>query len=130
MTPLKLKITKEKFAICKLNSMEHISDLFEKGNFISITKTEEEISLICREEDTPHLTGMKVENDWQYIMIEGPLDISMVGVIAGFSEIFKNKGIPIFVLSTYNTDYIFIKQRHISDAIRALKEANHEVHEE
>jgi len=63
--------------------------------------------------------------DWRIIKVEGPLDFSMVGVIADLSSIFKKKNILIFTISTYDTDYILVKQKDLTAGIQALTENGH-----
>jgi len=94
------------------------------GDFYSITKTIDEISVVARQSDV--IEGyMECNKDWRIVRIEGSLDFSLVGIIADISAIFKNKNISIFTISTYDTDYFLIKQKDLDTAIQALIENNH-----
>jgi hypothetical protein len=65
--------------------------------------------------------------DWRIIKIAGPLDLSLIGIIAEISTILKNTNIPIFTISTFDTDYILVKQKDLEVSIKALIERGHKV---
>jgi hypothetical protein len=65
--------------------------------------------------------------DWRIMKIEGPLDLTIVGLIAGVAGVFKDAGVPIFTMSTYDTDYIMVKEQDLGAGIRALEASGHEV---
>ncbi len=96
---------KDDFAICKIDNVE-MADLCDKYAFLS--KTDDEISLVCRSSRVPQ-RAIKTEHGYKALRISGELDFGMVGVIAKISAVLAQAGIAIFVISTYNTDYIFIK---------------------
>jgi len=89
------------------------------SDFYSITKTRDELSVVAIQ--TELNSGDFVCNkDWRIIKIEGPLDFSLVGIIADISEVFKKVNIPIFTLSTYDTDYFLVKQVDLNTGIQEL----------
>ena len=71
--------------------------------------------------------AISVSRDWRLIKIKGPLDFSLTGVIAEIAAILKVVNIPIFVLSTYNTDYFLVKHDRLSAAVKALGETGHTI---
>ena len=118
---MKLNILKDRFSICKLKSTEHI-DLSIKYSFAAVT--DEEISLVCPHEKCPSDTLAR-EDGWRGLRIEGSLDFSLVGVLAKISSVLTEGGISIFVVSTFNTDYIFIKEENLSLAAILLEKADY-----
>ena len=65
--------------------------------------------------------------DWRILKISGPLDLSLIGIIAEISKILEEKNIPIFTISTYDTDYFLVKENDLSKAIKALREKGHQI---
>lgn len=94
------------------------------SEFYSITKTKDELSVVAGQTD-PVSETIAYSTDWRILKIIGPLDLDMIGVIAGISNILKEHKISIFTISTFDTDYILVKQKDLSDAIFALSENNH-----
>lgn len=123
---LKLTILQGKYAICRLSPTAALPHWLVKAEFFSVTRTREELSVVALQ-DEPVSEEITCSRDWRILKIEGPLDLSMIGLIAGVSEIFKDAGIPIFTLSTYDTDYILIKEDNLRKGIRALEGNGHDV---
>ncbi|MHA1721167.1 MAG: ACT domain-containing protein [Promethearchaeia archaeon] len=123
MPKLDLVILKEKFAICQLTPKDPIPDLTLLGDFWSITKTNEEISIIVPEKLVP--LKCKTERGWRAIKIIGPLYFSLTGIIASLSTVLAKAGISIFAFSTYNTDYILVKEKNLELSKQFLKENGH-----
>ncbi len=95
------------------------------GEFVSITRTAEELSVVCVEDRVPD--DAAAERGWRCLRVAGPLDFEQVGVIASIAEPLREAGIPIFVVSTYDTDYLLIKASRLEKSIAALRDAGHEV---
>lgn len=96
--------------------------------FYFIGKTDEELSLVCRTEDTPANTTER-DDGWRGFRIEGVLDFSLIGILSKISTILAENQIGIFAVSTYNTDYILVKTENFDRAIGALIVAGYEVEE-
>jgi uncharacterized protein len=125
---LRLKVFPNKYAICRFNPHAAIPGWLARTEFFSVTRTAEELSVVALqeiavEEDTA------CSRDWRIMKIEGPLDLTIVGLIAGVAGVFKDAGVPIFTMSTYDTDYIMVKEQDLASGIRALQAAGHEVAE-
>lgn len=103
--------------VCKLKSEKDI-DLTKKFYFVG--KTDEEISLVCLTEDTPTDT-LEREDGWRAFRIQGVLDFSLIGILAKISTILAENKIGIFVVSTFNTDYILVKKENIDRALALLE---------
>ncbi len=104
------------FTVCKIEDTEE-PDL--RKAFFFLEKTDEEISLVCRTEDTPEKT-LECEHGWKAFRVKGTLDFSLVGILAEISGILAAEGISIFAVSTYNTDYILVKEENFERALGIL----------
>ncbi len=111
--------------VCKTASMAQI-DL--SAGFFFIGRTDEEISLVCRTEDVP-ATVTERDDGWRGFRIVGILDFSLVGILARISGILAEAGISIFAVSTFNTDYVLVKQEKFAQALEVLEAAGYEVKE-
>ena len=122
---MKLNVLPWDLTVCKTASAEGI-DL--SAGFYFIGKTDEEVSLVCRTEDTPTDTLAR-EDGWRGFRVAGVLDFSLTGVLAKLSAVLAEQGIGIFAVSTYNTDYILVKREDLGRALAALAAAGYEVAE-
>lgn len=116
---LLLSILKDKFAVCRLESNEQIPAWVMNSSFYSISKTAEELSIVCSEKDVPDF--IKSEKDWRAIKIEGELDFSQTGILASIAFPLAESNISIFAVSTFNTDYILVKNGNLEKALKVLK---------
>ena len=119
---MKLKELPFDLTVCKAASM---ADIRMDAGFFLIGRTDEEISLVCRTEDTPAETTAR-EDGWRGFRIEGILDFSLTGILARISGILAEAGIGIFAVSTYNTDYVLVKKENMRRAMEALAAAGYE----
>ena len=118
---MELKIIKYPLTICKVKS---IADTDLSREFFFIGKTDEEISLVCITDDTPEKT-LERDDGWRGFRIEGTLDFSLTGILSKISGILTDNEIGIFAVSTYNTDYILVKEEQFDRAVRALEAAGY-----
>ena len=109
----------QEFSICKVADYTQI-DL--ESPFVFTGSTDEEKSLVCPTELVPQNT-VKRDDGWKSLRINGLLDFSLVGVLARISTILAENSIGIFAVSTFNTDYIFVKKCNFDKAIQALEDA-------
>jgi len=123
MKRMKLEKLPYELTVCKLTAAAEI-DL--TGNFFFVGRTDEEISLVCRTEDTPANTAGR-EDGWRAFRIQGVLDFSLTGVLARLSGILAENDIGIFAVSTFNTDYILVKAENLDRAMTALAAAGYDV---
>jgi hypothetical protein len=122
---LTMKLLKEKYGVCRLNETELIPEWTKNSDFFSITKTADELSIVCFEDSIPN--DIKCEKDWRILKVEGPLDFSLIGILSSISTILAQTGISIFAISTYDTDYILVKNKDIDNAIDSLIKESYEV---
>jgi len=123
MPDIKLTTTPWQLAICKLSDMV-IPEWARASGFVCFTRTPQEFSLVCEAECVPD--QVLAERGWRSITVVGPLDFSMVGIIAGMTHILAAARISVFVISTYNTDYLLVKADRLEAAADVLKSAGYE----
>lgn len=122
---LTMKLLNEKYGVCRLDKNELIPKWAQNSDFFSITRTNDELSIVCSQVNIP--SDIKYEKDWRILKILGPLDFSLIGILSSISTILAQKGISIFAISTYDTDYILVKNKDIDNAIAALIAERYEV---
>ena len=123
---MNLIVLAKKYSIYRFNNDCVLPDWIYLSDFYSITKTKDELSVITIQ------TKLISENiacnkDWRILKIVGPLDFSLTGIIADISNILKEKKISIFTISTYDTDYIMVKQKDLNIGIKALKNKGYKI---
>lgn len=109
---MKLEFLEGKFSICKLPNCEFVN--WEK-EFLHFSKTDNEISLLCQTEATP-VNAINAEHGYVGFRVKGSLDFALTGILSPIAGILAEAAIPIFVVSTYDTDYIFIKEVDVKKA--------------
>ena len=120
---MKLKRMERDFTVCRVAEEKEI-DLTKEFCFVG--KTDEEISLVCVTEDVPEHT-LQREDGWKAFRIEGELDFSLIGILAGISALLAKAKIGIFVVSTYGTDYVLVKKVQYEKALETLAGAGYEI---
>ena len=113
---MELKKLAYAFTVCKISDIATVDTAAE---LFFIGKTEEEVSLVCKTEDAPAQTLAR-DDGWRGIRVQGTLDFSLIGVLSKLSGILAEHKIGIFAVSTYNTDYIFVKEENFEKALAAL----------
>ena len=111
-----LKRIEDKLTVCKV---AEITDVDLDADLFFIGKTDEELSLVCRTEDTPENT-VERDDGWRGFRIQGTLDFSLIGILSKLSGILAEQKIGIFAVSTYNTDYILVKEENHERALTVL----------
>lgn len=120
---MKLKQIEGNFSICQLSDLPEFG---KEQEFFFCGKTDEEISLVCRTEEVPE-NMLSREDGWRAFRIQGVLDFSLIGVLAKISSLLAEGGIGIFVVSTYNTDYVLTKQKDYERALDILTQAGYSI---
>lgn len=118
---ISLKKLDQEFAICKLAPDSLIPDWIWESSFYTITKTADELSLVCEQDKVIPHPSMKQENGWKCLQVVGPLDFSLTGILSSIAQPLADNKISIFAISTYDTDYILIKKEHFEDAQDVLQ---------
>ena len=120
---MKLKRLRCDLTVCKV---QNITDIDLNADLYFIGRTDEEISLVCKTEDTPEKTTHR-DDGWKGFRIEGVLDFSLIGILSKLSGILAANGISIFAVSTYNTDYILVKKENDARALSILAKEGYTV---
>ena len=132
---LQLQILPDEFVVMRFRGpVEGLSSLLNSvsESLFSVTRTPEEISVVCNSGhsfDAESLTELLCEKEanWRAIKVIGPLDFSMVGVLAGLATSLANAGVSLFCLSTFLTDYILVKDQDLTVAVQSLQESGYEI---
>lgn len=114
---MEIKIIDEDFSVCKVRDLKQVNT---EEDFCFTAKTDEELSLVCKTQCVPDDT-LSREDGWKAFRIEGELDFSLIGILAKISGLLARERIGIFVISTYNTDYVLTKKADFDQAIQALE---------
>ena len=122
---LTLSILPETLVICQMDKDARIPDWLLASTFYSITKTAEEQSIVCPQTNVPE--GIKKDEGWRCLKVEGPLDFSATGILASLTMPLAKEGISVFAMSTYNTDYLLVKERHLEKAVQILSQNEHRI---
>lgn len=120
---MKLKQIEGNFSICQLSDLPEFG---KEQEFFFCGKTDEEVSLVCRTEEVPE-NMLSREDGWRAFRIQGVLDFSLIGVLAKIFSLLAEGGIGIFVVSTYNTDYVLTKQKDYERALEILAQAGYSI---
>ena len=121
-----LRVLPDRLAVCRLPADAPWPHPPDGTSFYSATRTDAETSVVCLEDAAPE--GSRVEPDWRALEVAGPLDFGMVGVMAALTAPLADVEVSVFVLSTYDTDYVLVHAAALERAVVALRTAGHRVH--
>lgn len=124
---LDFTILKDTYAIYRFGKDSSVPDWIDNSDFYSLTRTQDELSIVCKQVDITLEDKIMIDKHWRILKINGPLDLSLIGIIANISDLFKRNKISIFPISTYDTDYILIKNPNLDKAITVLKNKGHKI---
>ncbi len=120
---LKLELLEGRYAVVRLDAGERPPAWAAEGPFVSITRTEAELSVVCPEEAVP--ADAQAERGWRCLRVAGPLGFGMTGILASLAGPLASSGVSIFVVSTYDTDYLLVQDRDLDRGADALTRAGH-----
>lgn len=106
-------------AICRMEKNSQIPSWAKKSSFFSISKTDDELSIVCEEKNVP--AEIKSEKNWRGLKVEGPLDFSLTGILASLANPLAAAKISIFAISTFDTDYVLMKNEKLGAAVKILR---------
>lgn len=119
-----LTLLPDSFAVCRLPPDAPMPS-WPKGPFVSITRSSDELSIVCPDDAVPG--GVRCERGWRCLKVQGPFGLTAVGVLASLVGPLAEAGVSVFVVSTFDTDYILVKGEALSRAIEALGRAGHAI---
>jgi hypothetical protein len=126
-----LTLLPERHAICRLDARAPVPGWAVQSAFFSITRTADELSIVCLQQALPEHTpeGLRIEPGWRAFMVDGPLDFALTGVLRSIAAPLAEAGVSIFTLSTFDTDYVLVREAQLQPALTALARADHTVRE-
>jgi|GEM_PF-820513 len=125
MKKLTLTLLPEMFGIYRLRPSENIPAWAFESAFFSITRTSRELSIVCPDRRIP--SGVAGSRRWRALSVKGTLDFTEIGVIASLAVPLKEARVPIFVISTFDTDYLLVRERHLKTAVDVLSHEGHRI---
>lgn len=124
---LELSVLAERFAVCRLPAGSALPPWFQPGPFATASWTADELSLVCLQEQVPNDAPLRCEADWCCLVLHGPIPFQATGILLRILQPLAEAGIGIFAVSTFDTDYVLVKQASRDPAIAALVAAGHRV---
>jgi hypothetical protein len=121
---LTLSVLPERYAVCRLDTESAVPS-WVRGDFVSITRTRDELSIVCAEIHVP--AGVTSVAGWRILRCEGPLDFGLSGIVASIAEPLADAAVSIFPIATHETDYLLIPEPQLELAIQALTAYGHAV---
>jgi uncharacterized protein len=121
MNTLPIQLLAQGYSLCTLNACHPIPAWVASSYFYSITKTNDELSIVCQSNVVPTL--VQQDAGWRIIQIAAVLDLTLTGITAKFSTALASVGVNLCVIATYHTDYIMVKEEKLAIAITALAAA-------
>ena len=122
-----LSLLAETFTICHLAAGAAVPEWATQGQFFSITRTSEELSIIAEADLVPE--RLRTVVSWRVMKVHGPFDFSEVGVLAALVQPLASAGVSVFAVSTLDTDYLLVQRSQLREAVTGLRNAAHRVHE-
>ena len=123
--PMKFRRLPATFAVCRMAPNAPVPAAIVYTPFVCITRTAEELSIVCPVNQAPQ--NAKCELPWICFKLEGPFPFSLTGVLASVIDPLAQSGIPIFAISTFDTDYVLVKEEFAESALKTLQSAGHEL---
>ena len=122
---MQLYVLDELYAVARLEPDAALPDWTRGGHFWSITRSDSELSVVCRQDDVP--PQVSAERGWCAFELAGPLDFSLTGVVASLVVPLAEADIPLFVVSTFETDYVLVREHDLHRSVETLTSAGHSV---
>ena len=120
-----LLILDSRLAVCRLDREADVPTWASRGEFCSITRTADELSVVCPEASVP--AGVRSVEGWRALRVAGTIDFAVVGLLASLSGPLAGAKIGLFAVSTFDTDYLLVKEPDLNRAVEALRGAGHAV---
>lgn len=125
MKRLDLSVLGGTLAICRLSPDTSLPDWLPEDGFLSVTRTADELSIVCLEDAVPEL--VTASRGWRALRVEGPLDFSLTGVMASLAAPLAEAEISLFAIATYDTDYVLVSEENLLRALDVLRAAGHRI---
>src|SRR5262249_13951018 len=123
---LTLRVLPGRYAVCRLSAGANVPT-WATGELVSVTRTPDELSIVCREDGVP--SGAHSERGWRCLRVVGTLDFELVGLLAALLLPLAEAGVSVFALSTFDTDCLLVREADLTRAVGALQSAGHVIGE-
>lgn len=120
---MRLALLPGRYAVCRLDPSDAIPNWADGGGFVSISRTPEELSIVCDESRVPD--GVRAERGHRCLGVQGPLPFELTGVAASLTAPLAAAGISLLLIATYDTDYVLVREELLDRAVDALRAAGH-----
>jgi uncharacterized protein len=121
---LTLQLLEGTLAVCRLGPRVTVPEwALAAGPFGSVTRTPEELSIVCPEHRVP--PDVQCEKGWRALKVQGPLDFGLTGILDALTDPLARSGVSIFAVSTFDTDYLLVREACLEEALAALRAAGH-----
>lgn len=127
MSTVVLSLLSEKLSVCRLTPKDVFPGWALSSRIYSITKTEDELSVVCESHLVP--SGVTAEKGWIVYKVHGPLDFGLTGILASIANPLADAKVSLFAISTYDTDYVLVKEGNKARSLEALKKAGFQIQE-
>ena len=122
---LRLSVLEHRLAVCRLDPGAEIPAWVTGTPFFSVTRTADELSVVCPEEHVP--PEVLCERGWRAFRFEGPFEFGLVGVLSSVAAPLAESEVSILAIATFDTDYVLVQESQLDLAARTLRERGHEV---
>jgi len=123
MKKLSLSLLPHTYAVCQFHPDKHIPYWALLGDFVSLTRTHEELSIVCRQDNVPG--EIEAERGWRCLQVQGAFDFSAAGIHVSLAIPLAEADISVLAIATYATDYLLIKEENVERALQVLEQAGH-----
>ena len=120
-----LSLLGDRLAVCRLDAQAEIPAWATRRPFFAITRTADELSIVCAAEDVPG--GVKHDAGWRAFKVDGPFDFALTGVLVSVARPLADAGVGILAIATYDTDYVLVKEVQVELAMQALRGQGHTI---
>ena len=125
MKKLNLTLSPHLYAVCQFHPDKNIPYWALLGDFVSLTRTHEELSIVCQQENVPD--DIEAERGWRCVQVQGAFDFSVAGVHVSLAIPLAEADISVLGIATFATDYLLIKEENVEQALQVLKWAGHSI---
>jgi uncharacterized protein len=123
--PLNLSVLPGGYAVLRFAQDAGIPSWATRGEFFSVTRSEEELSVVCPQENLP--VGERAEKEWRVLKVHGPFSFDEIGVLASLVQPLANEQVSVLAISTFDTDYLLVQSDGLQKAILTLRDAGHRI---
>ena len=125
MRNLNLSLLPDRYAVCQFHPDKHIPYWALLGDFVSLTRTHEELSIFCQQDNVPE--DIEAERGWRCLQVQGAFDFTVAGVNASLAIPLAEADISVLAIATYATDYLLFKEENLEQVLQVLEQAGHYV---